>query len=204
MTAKIEIRGTVDGRAVEQLRRCADAGDATAAAICADGHVGYSQPIGGVVAYRDYISPSWVGYDIGCGNKAVQTNISVADLGDVSAIMDEIVARVSFGVGRVNDEPVGHEVLDHIRDANFVPQRGLGETAAQQLGTVGAGNHYVVVQRRRPSLSRAAGSQAPRRPRDPVPGPSRRAVDQTVGDRADQGRRDRLARRAGRSRRQAD
>lgn len=62
----VEVRGDVDARAVEQLKRCADAGDAVAAAICADGHVGYSQPIGGVVAYRDYISPSGVGYDIGC------------------------------------------------------------------------------------------------------------------------------------------
>ncbi|HEY5430739.1 MAG TPA: hypothetical protein VIK04_16605 [Solirubrobacteraceae bacterium] len=57
MNTPIEVRGTVDQRAVEQLQRCAEAGDAAAAAICADGHVGYSQPIGGVVAYRDYIPP---------------------------------------------------------------------------------------------------------------------------------------------------
>ena len=57
--------------------------------------------------------------------------------------MDEIVERISFGVGRKNDEPVDHPVLDQIRDADFAPQRALLDTAAEQLGTVGAGNHYV-------------------------------------------------------------
>jgi tRNA-splicing ligase RtcB len=62
----ITVKGDIEPRAVEQLRRCAEAGDAVAAAICADGHVGYSQPIGGVLAYPDHISPSGVGYDIAC------------------------------------------------------------------------------------------------------------------------------------------
>ncbi len=57
--------------------------------------------------------------------------------------MDEIVARISFGMGRPNHEPVDHPVLDAIADADFVPQRGLRQLAAHQLGTVGAGNHYV-------------------------------------------------------------
>lgn len=143
MSTTIEVRGTVDQRAVDQLQRCADEGDAVAAAICADGHVGYSQPIGGVVAYRDFISPSGVGFDIGCGNKAVRTNIYADDLLNPEGIMDEIVRRVSFGMGRANNEAVDHDVLDHIRDAPFVPQRGLHEMAAKQLGTVGSGNHYV-------------------------------------------------------------
>jgi len=34
-------------------------------------------------------------------------------------------------------------VLDAIREALFEPQRELYETAAKQLGTVDAGNHYV-------------------------------------------------------------
>ena len=62
---------------------------------------------------------------------------------DLSGIMDSIFARISFGVGRRNDEPVDHAVLDHIRRADFAPQRQLYDTAAKQLGTVGAGNHYV-------------------------------------------------------------
>ncbi len=79
-----------------------------------------------------------------CGNKAARTNVRVDDVrGDLAGIMDAIFARISFGVGRKNDEPVDHPVLDAIRGADFAPQRRLRDLAAKQLGTVGAGNHYV-------------------------------------------------------------
>jgi tRNA-splicing ligase RtcB (3'-phosphate/5'-hydroxy nucleic acid ligase) len=146
MPAKIPLTvyGDVDARAVAQLERCAQAGDALRGVLCADGHVGYSQPIGGAVAYPDHISPSGVGFDIACGNKACRTSVLVDDLApDLARVMDEVFARISFGVGRRNDEPVDHEVLDAIREADFAPQRRLRDLAAKQLGTVGAGNHYV-------------------------------------------------------------
>ena len=142
MTIPIRIFGAHDERTVAQLERCAQAGPATRAVLCADGHLGYSQPIGGAIAYEDAVSPSGVGYDIGCGNKAVRTPIHAADL-DVAGAMDEIYAQVSFGIGRKNAEPVDHPVLDQIRDAEHAPQRALLDLAAAQLGTVGAGNHYV-------------------------------------------------------------
>ena len=142
MGMQIKIYGEGDRRAIEQLERCATSGDAVAAALMADHHVGYSQPIGGVVAYADKISPSGVGYDIACGNKAVMTDLMAADI-DASSTMDEIAKRISFGMGRVNDEPVDHPVFDEIADANFIPQRGLRQLAENQLGTVGGGNHYV-------------------------------------------------------------
>jgi tRNA-splicing ligase RtcB (3'-phosphate/5'-hydroxy nucleic acid ligase) len=142
--APITVCGDVDARAVEQLVRCAEAADAMRGVLCADGHVGYSQPIGGALAYPDHISPSGVGYDIACGNKACRTNLLAADLApDVGGVMDAIFDQISFGVGRKNAAPVEHPVLDAIRDADFTPQRALHEMAAQQLGTVGSGNHYV-------------------------------------------------------------
>jgi tRNA-splicing ligase RtcB len=140
----ITVRGVVDQRAVDQLRRCAVAGDATAGVLCADAHVGYSQPIGGAVAYPGHISPSGVGYDIGCGNKAVRTTLETEDIkNDLPRIMDTIFERISFGVGRKNAEPAEHAVIDAIGAADFAPQRALKDLAAAQLGTVGAGNHYV-------------------------------------------------------------
>jgi tRNA-splicing ligase RtcB len=135
--------GDLDRRSLDQLTRCAEAGRADYAVLCADHHPGFSQPIGGVVAYRDFISPSGVGYDIACGNKAVKTNLSVDDLPPVAPIMDEIVERISFGVGRNNATPVDDSVIDSIGDAAFAPQRSLRDLAAAQLGTVGSGNHYV-------------------------------------------------------------
>ena len=142
MSVPIRIFGSHEERTIAQLERCTQAGPATRAVLCADGHLGYSHPIGGAIAYEDAISPSGVGYDIGCGNKAVRTAIQAADL-DVARVMDEIYERVSFGMGRENAEPVDHPVLDRIREADFTPQRALLDLAATQLGTVGAGNHYV-------------------------------------------------------------
>jgi tRNA-splicing ligase RtcB len=141
--ATITTFGELDQRSLDQLTRCADAGDADFAVLCADHHPGYSQPIGGVVAYRDYISPSGVGYDIACGNKAVKTNLTIADGIQVAPMMDEIVKKISFGVGRNNATRVDDTVVDEIRDAAFAPQRQLTDLAAKQLGTVGSGNHYV-------------------------------------------------------------
>jgi tRNA-splicing ligase RtcB len=136
--------GNHEERTIQQLERCVRAEDGAAGVLCADGHVGYSQPVGGAVAYRDHISVSGVGYDIGCGNKAVRTDLMHADIAaDLPRIMDSIVKRISFGIGRTNDEPVDHPVLDRISVADARPQRALADLAAQQLGTVGAGNHYV-------------------------------------------------------------
>lgn len=137
---KIKSFGPVDERAREQLERCAT--NAAFAVLCADHHAGYSQPIGGAVAYTEHISPSGVGYDIGCGNKAVRTNLRASEI-DVAKVMDEITAQIGFGVGRPNPEPVEHPVLEKIKQAEFKPQRKMIQLAAVQLGTVGAGNHYV-------------------------------------------------------------
>ncbi|MFZ1996156.1 MAG: RtcB family protein [Solirubrobacteraceae bacterium] len=143
---KIKTFGPVDERSLKQLERCMDAGDAAFGVLCADHHPGYSQPIGGAIAYEGYVSPSGVGYDIGCGNKAVCTELTRTDLdalGGVGEIMHEITRRVSFGMGVPAVERVDHPVLDKIRTADFAPQRKLAQTAADQLGTVGSGNHYV-------------------------------------------------------------
>ena len=142
----IKTFGPVDERSLKQLERCMAAGEADYGVLCADHHPGYSQPIGGAVAYEGYVSPSGVGYDIGCGNKAVQTGLVRADLDDlggVELIMREITRRVSFGMGVPARERVDHEVLDKIRTAEYVPQRKLAGLAESQLGTVGSGNHYV-------------------------------------------------------------
>jgi tRNA-splicing ligase RtcB len=119
--------------------------EAVAAVLCADNHYGYSMPIGGAVAYRDMISPSGVGFDIACGNKAVRTNLVSDDIEPeyVSWLMSEIVDKVSFGVGRNNKEEVDHEVLSEIAGHHMPEIKKMGWMAASQLGTVGAGNHYV-------------------------------------------------------------
>jgi tRNA-splicing ligase RtcB len=142
----IKTFGPVDDRSFEQLERCMAAGDAEFGVLCADHHPGYSQPIGGGIAYEGFISPSGVGFDIGCGNKAARTELTQADLderGGVEPLMREITHRISFGMGMAAQERVDHPVLDRIAGAEFAPQRKLAQSARAQLGTVGSGNHYV-------------------------------------------------------------
>lgn len=62
----IPVWGEPDDATLEQIQRCAGDEPVAGAALMADAHKGYSMPIGGVVAYRDAISPSGVGYDIAC------------------------------------------------------------------------------------------------------------------------------------------
>jgi tRNA-splicing ligase RtcB (3'-phosphate/5'-hydroxy nucleic acid ligase) len=61
----IKTFGTVDERSLKQLERSKEAGDAEFGVLCADHHPGYSQPIGGGIAYEGYVSHSGVCYDIG-------------------------------------------------------------------------------------------------------------------------------------------
>ncbi len=131
----------IDPAAIDQIERCLTTPE-DRAVLTADAHVGYGHPIGGVVAYRDKISLSGVGFDIACGNKACQTRIRAADV-DVEKVMDEIFRQIGFGIGRPNPKPVDHPVLEHIAHASFKPQRALLPLAAEQLGTVGSGNHFI-------------------------------------------------------------
>ncbi len=144
----MNIFGRHDQQTIDQLRRCADAEEGAPAVLCADGHLGYSMPIGGVVGYREHVSPSGVGYDIACGNLAVRTPLRAADLtpADYERIADGVKRRISFGMGRNNQEPVrDHPVFDAITRSPVKDQRTLLGLARQQLGTVGGGNHYVDV-----------------------------------------------------------
>ncbi len=137
---KIFGKDIIEESAITQLENCLL--EDSIGVLTADAHKGYSMPIGGAIAYKDHISPTGVGFDIACGNLAVRTNVKVSDL-DIPRVMDEIFRRVSFGVGRHNNEKIDDAVFDKIRNADFHPQRQLLQLAIAQLGTVGSGNHYV-------------------------------------------------------------
>jgi tRNA-splicing ligase RtcB (3'-phosphate/5'-hydroxy nucleic acid ligase) len=137
----IPVWGPPDEGALSQIRTCAKTADKVA--LMGDHHKGYAVPIGGVVAYKNAISPSGVGFDIACGNKAVRLEMQAAELRrDIVRIMDEVWKTISFGIGRHNEERVDHALFDSTawRVSAVAP---LKEMARSQLGTVGSGNHYV-------------------------------------------------------------
>jgi tRNA-splicing ligase RtcB len=137
--------------AVKQIVHCAR--DSQGAALMADHHLGYAVPIGGVVAYEGRISPSGVGYDISCGNKAVLLDADAdAVQADIAAIMDSIWSALSFGIGRKNKEVVDHDLFYDDPAWEVHAAAPLKDLARRQLGTIGSGNHFVdlfVDERRR-------------------------------------------------------
>lgn len=145
LEGKIAIFGNHEENTLQQIRKASEPDEVAQAVLCADGHKGYAVPIGGVVAYADSISPSGVGYDIACGNKAILTDAPLAEVQkNIKTIMDDIWRVVSFGIGRKNDERVDHDLFDD--PAWSVPACAPHkQMAREQLGTVGSGNHYVDV-----------------------------------------------------------
>jgi tRNA-splicing ligase RtcB (3'-phosphate/5'-hydroxy nucleic acid ligase) len=140
MTTKIF--GQHDEATIAQIQRCVEAGGERAV-LCADGHKGYAQPIGGVVAYTDKISLSGVGFDIACGNLAIRTDATRAQIAPaMEEIMNDVVRDVSFGIGQKSKTRIDHELFDDPA-WDLSPMRDLKIMAAGQLGTVGGGNHYV-------------------------------------------------------------
>lgn len=131
----------LDEGAFSQIANCAK--DAVHVALMADHHKGYAVPIGGVVAYEDKVSPSGVGFDIACGNKAALLDIPASEVrSKIKTIMDDIWANLSFGIGRNNATRVDHVLFDD-DTWKLKPVKSMKQMAQNQLGTIGSGNHYV-------------------------------------------------------------
>jgi tRNA-splicing ligase RtcB len=132
---RFKIYGQHDDKTIRQMETCMATGSAAAGVLCADGHLGYAHPIGGVIGYTDHISISGVGFDIACGNMAVRLDTPYAKLAPrISTILQ---------VGRKNDERVEHELFERDDLWRAADVRDLKSMAQAQLGTVGSGNHYV-------------------------------------------------------------
>lgn len=142
--APLKIFGAHDDATIAQMSNCMAVGNVVKGVICADGHLGYAQPIGGVIAYEKQISISGVGFDIGCGNMAVRLDTKFADIKDRAAtILSDVRKVISFGIGRTNAERAEHALFDDADAWREADMEAYRAKAVTQLGTVGSGNHYV-------------------------------------------------------------
>jgi tRNA-splicing ligase RtcB len=139
----IPVWGDPDAETVLQMQE-AFKHDGLYAALMADHHIGYSVPIGGVIAYENRICVNGVGFDIACGNKAVRLNANADEVRqNIYRTMNEVQKHISFGIGRKNEERVEHQLFEDPRWLEIGILKHLKDKAIQQLGTVGSGNHYV-------------------------------------------------------------
>jgi tRNA-splicing ligase RtcB (3'-phosphate/5'-hydroxy nucleic acid ligase) len=140
----LKVFGQHDDATIAQMKNCMAVGNVVAGVICADGHLGYAQPVGGVIAYEKQISISGVGFDIGCGNMAVRLDTPYSAIRDrVGPLIKDVARTISFGVGRTNEEEVEHGLFDDGDAWRESDMEAYRQKAVAQLGTVGSGNHYV-------------------------------------------------------------
>jgi len=146
--APLKVFGEHDAATIKQMRNCMAVGNVVSGVICADGHLGYAQPVGGVIAYEKQISISGVGFDIGCGNMAARLDVRFDDIrATVPTIIRDVAKVISFGIGRKNIEKVEHALFDDGDAWRESDMEAYRQKAIGQLGTVGSGNHYVDLMR---------------------------------------------------------
>lgn len=138
----------VEQGALEQIYNVASLDMAKKMAIMPDVHQGYDMPIGGVVLLDNHISPSFVGYDIGCGMCYLDTGFPVEDVfpdeREKIHIFDTIYDEIPMGVGGGHKSP--QEYLDFkTASEDKKLQKIVDAKIISQLGSLGSGNHFIEI-----------------------------------------------------------
>ncbi|BCS90990.1 MAG: RNA-splicing ligase RtcB [Candidatus Micrarchaeota archaeon] len=133
--------------------------------------------VGAFDAEEGIISPGAVGFDINCGVRVIKTDLTYNDIKDkLNELGKELFRRVPSGVGSKLNIGLTKKDLDYIategvdyiigkgfgleEDKRFIEENGhiegadvryVSEMASKrglkELGTIGAGNHFLEVQR---------------------------------------------------------
>lgn len=113
-------------------------------ALMPDAHAGYSLPIGAVVATDNFVVPSWVGYDIGCGMCAVKTTFGLAKIKkNARAIFDSIYTAIPTGFAH-NAKETAWQEADRLPTTQATREI-FDKNGLRQLGSLGSGNHFIEV-----------------------------------------------------------
>src|SRR3972149_1616696 len=147
--------------------------------ILPDGHEGYGFPIGGVAATdaeNGVISPGGVGYDINCGVRLIQTNLTENEVKPkIKEIISDLFRAIPSGLGskgqvKLSGRQLDEVLLDGVKwaiengygnnmDSEFCEENGRMKGAnpnnvssvaksrgIPQLGSLGSGNHFLELQ----------------------------------------------------------
>lgn len=146
----------VDDKTIEQFKNCWDEKFVVSAALMPDAHLGYVAPIGAVLKTKDFVVPSWVGFDIGCGLIALKIRgkgLIKKIKKEQDKIHNKVMKKIPMGVGKYNKKD---KVTDKTKksfekilkkfekspyDKNIFNY--LKNVAIKHLGTLGGGNHFI-------------------------------------------------------------
>lgn len=116
-------------------------------ALMPDIHMGYDLPIGAVALLVGKISPSYVGYDIGCGMCFLDTGFDAEkyfSTRDTGEVYESILDIIPMGVGVENKRKYPAEVFKTAL-GDRVLQKKVEAKVNIQMGTLGGGNHFIEV-----------------------------------------------------------
>ncbi len=139
-------RDNINDEAVKQMNNAMRLPVTVTGALMPDAHVGYGLPIGGVLATEDVVIPYAVGVDIACRMRISIYEVSPNLLGQKKGMFEESLwNETAFGMGAkwTGAKKAQHEVLDDSAWLATRQLRTLKDTAMNQLGTSGTGNHFV-------------------------------------------------------------
>jgi len=136
----------IDAEAIKQMENAMRLPVTVTGALMPDAHVGYGLPIGGVLATDNVVIPYAVGVDIACRMRLSLYEVSPHLLGQKKGMFEESLwNETAFGMGAkwTGAKRANHEVLDDEAWYATRQLRSLKDTAMNQLGTSGTGNHFV-------------------------------------------------------------
>ncbi|MDY0071781.1 MAG: RtcB family protein [Thauera sp.] len=121
-----------------------------------DVHLGIGATIGSVIATQQAIIPAAVGVDIGCGMVAARLSLSANQLDEqrLKKVFEQISRDVPVGRAQHADERVLVEAVRPFepglkallgRHPQLLKRLGKFSRWANQLGTLGGGNHFIEV-----------------------------------------------------------
>ena len=119
-----------------------------------DVHMGIGATVGSVIATRKAVIPAAVGVDIGCGMNAVRLSLTAEQLpGSLKQTRAAIEAAVPVGFAQHASPTVKAHGVSSLWDRLTAitekhpdirkMQKRFDTTWAQQLGTLGGGNHFI-------------------------------------------------------------
>ena len=139
-------RNQIDAEAIKQMENSMRLPVAVTGALMPDAHVGYGLPIGGVLATDNVVIPYAVGVDIACRMRLSIYEVSPILIGQKKGMFEEsLMNETAFGMGAkwTGSKKAQHAVLDDEAWYATAQLRKLKDTAMNQLGTSGTGNHFV-------------------------------------------------------------
>jgi len=139
-------REHIDMGAIQQMENAMRLPVTVTGALMPDAHVGYGLPIGGVLATENVVIPYAVGVDIACRMRLSVYEVSPYLIGQKKKLFeDSLWNETAFGMGAkwTGSKKAQHTVLDDEAWLATRQLRTLKDTAVNQLGTSGTGNHFV-------------------------------------------------------------